>query len=193
MDTEDRKDQAKLAQKLLKVMQACAVISKDDQNEKQKYRYVSSDAVLGRVNQALGVNGLVTTCSVEVMDRQIRQTGSGGNWELCTVKVVITIIDTETGASVTSEGIGQGYDGADKSLSKAQTQAKKYAWLLALNVSTGDDPEADEKTDLAQEPAALCKTCKGPAVLISLGEDTLAGPYKEYSCPKCKKVFREKA
>ena len=30
---------------------------------------------------------------------------------------------------------------------KAQTAAIKYAYLLSLAISTGDDPEADTKTD----------------------------------------------
>jgi DNA-directed RNA polymerase subunit M/transcription elongation factor TFIIS len=78
-------------------------------------------------------------------------------------------------------------------LSKAQTQAKKYAWLLALNISTGDDPEADERTDRAQEPAVPCKKCHAPAMLSNEGEDGIAGAYKEYTCTKCGNVFRMKA
>jgi hypothetical protein len=30
---------------------------------------------------------------------------------------------------------------------KATTAATKYAWMVALNIATGDDPEADESTD----------------------------------------------
>ena len=120
-------DLAKLATKLCSVMRACAVVSKDKQNPAQKYMYASSDAILSRVNPALCEARLATVCNLEVLDRQPRTTNTGGMWELVTVKARITIIDAETGASVESEGIGQGYDGGDKALSKAQTQAKKYA------------------------------------------------------------------
>lgn len=186
------KDLAGLAAKLLKVMKACAVVPKDEKNAAQHYKYVSSDAVLKRVNGALCEAGLATVCGLEVIDRQPRTTNTGGMWELVTVRARLTIIDSETGASIQSEGIGQGYDGGDKALSKAQTQARKYAWLLALNTSTGDDPEADLKTDQALEPTIACKKCGGASALTGTGDDNLAGAYKEYTCSKCG-TFRVKA
>lgn len=186
------KDLASLAAKLLKVMKACAVVGKDKQNSAQHYKYTSSDAILEKVNPALCEAGLATVCSLEVLDRQPRTTNVGSMWELCTVRVRITLIDSETGASVETEGIGQGYDSGDKALSKAQTQAKKYALMLMLNMSTSEDPEADPTTDRVQEPTAICKKCKSQAALTNAGEDRLAGPYKEYTC-KCGNVFRVKA
>jgi hypothetical protein len=186
------RNMAKLATKLCQVMKACAIVSKDKQNPAQKYMYASSDAILGRVNPALCEAGLATVCYLQILDRQPRTTSTGAMWELVTVKARITIIDAETGASVESEGIGQGYDGGDKALSKAQTQAKKYAWLLALNISTGEDPEADEKTDRAQEPAGKCKKCGGPAAFVWEDEDPIAGRFREYHCEKCKTETRMK-
>jgi hypothetical protein len=185
-------DLASLAAKLLKVMKACAVVPKDERNAAQKYKYVSSDAVLKRVNGALVDAGLATVCSMEILDRQPRTTNSGGTWELVTVKAKLTIIDSETGASIDSEGIGQGFDGGDKALSKAQTQGRKYAWLLALNISTGEDPEMDSLTDRVQEPPVLCKHCGGPAVHVD--DDEYEGQkILVYTCAKCKKETRVRA
>lgn len=184
-------NRAKLAAKIAKVMEACARVPKDKQNAKQGYAYASSDAILAKVNPALIDAGLATVCNLIILDRQPRTTGTGAIWELVTVKVTLTIIDTETGASIESEGFGQGYDGGDKSLSKAQTQARKYAWLLALNISTGDDPEADERTDRAQEPAAICKYCKGPAAYVDDAEFE-GQKVKVFFCEKCKKETRVK-
>ena len=189
-------DLAALATRLLKVMKACAVVPKDEKNAAQHYKYVSSDAVLKRVNGALVDAGLATVCAMEVLDRQPRTTNSGGTWELATVRAKLTIIDSETGASIDSEGIGQGFDGGDKALSKAQTQARKYAWLyawlLALNISTGDDPEADSLTDRVQEPPVLCKHCGGPAVHVD--DDEYEGQkVLVYACAKCKKETRLRA
>jgi ERF superfamily len=186
------KDLAALATKLLKVMKACAVVPKDKQNSAQKYKYASSDAILEKVNPAFCEAGLATVCSLEVLDRQPRTTNTGSMWELVSVRARITIIDSETGSSIETEGIGQGYDSGDKAISKAQTQAKKYALMLMLNISTGDDPENDSQTDRVQEPTAICKKCKSQAALTNAGEDSLAGPYKEYTC-KCGNVFRAKA
>lgn len=185
-------DRAKLAAKLCQVMQACAVVPKDKDNVQQKYKYASSDAILARVNPALASAGLATVCELTVLDRQPRTTMSGGMWELVTVRARISIIDSETGAMVETDGIGQGYDGGDKSLSKAQTQARKYALLLALNISTGEDPEADERTDKAQVPPAICKTCKGPAAYIK-DEEFEGKPVKVYFCEKCRKETRAAA
>ena len=43
--------------------------------------------------------------------------------------------------------IGSGQDAGDKAVMKAQTAAIKYAYMLSLCIATGDDPEADSKTD----------------------------------------------
>ena len=40
-----------------------------------------------------------------------------------------------------------GQDAGDKAVMKAQTAAIKYAYMLSLCIATGDDPEADSKTD----------------------------------------------
>ena len=190
---DDMKNRAKLAAKLCSVMADCCRVSKDKTNPNQKYKYVSSDAILDKVNPALVAAKLATRITLETVDRQPRTTSTGAIWELVTVKAIITIIDCETGYSFETEGLGQGYDGGDKSLSKAQTQARKYAWMLALNISTGDDPEQDGQTDRVQEPAVPCKKCQAPSMLVDAGEDPLAGPYKEYACQKCRTVFRVKA
>ena len=59
----------------------------------------------------------------------------------------ILLIDKDSGETVTLTGIGSGQDGGDKAVMKAQTAAIKYAYMLSLAISTGDDPEADGKTD----------------------------------------------
>ena len=75
-------------------------------------------------------------------------TNTKGNKEhLATVKITITLTDSTSGESVTIVGLGSGQDAGDKAVMKAQTAAIKYAYLLSLNISTGDDPEADLQTD----------------------------------------------
>ena len=188
-------DIAALAKKLAKVAEVCGRIPKDDRNKGQGYRYVTSDAVLGKVNPALAENGLATYYQVEVLDRRERQTASGGLWELCTVKISLHIIDSDTGAELVTEGIGQGFDPADKALSKAQTQARKYAWLLALNISTGDDPEKDAATDRATHPTTPCKKCGAEAKFCKYddfdGENGLE-KIEVYWCEECSTETRKK-
>jgi hypothetical protein len=185
-------DLAKLAAKLLKVMAACATVPKDKQNPQQHYNYASSDAVLAKANPALVAAGLATIYNLEILDRQPRTTNAGSMWELITIRARITIIDSETGATFETDGMGQGYDSGDKALSKAQTQARKYALLLALNISTGEDPEADGKTDKAQVPPAICFKCRGPAAYVK-DEEYEGKPVKIYFCEKCRKETRKAA
>lgn len=184
------KDLAGLATKLLKVMQECAVVSKDKKNPDQNYKYTSSDAVLGKVNSALVKAGLVTICHIDIVDRRDRTTRSGAVWELTTVKCRITLIDTATGASIESEGVGQGFDSSDKAFSKAQTQAKKYGLMLMLNISTGEDPEGETQLETSEE-SIKCKHCKGDAIFESLSEFEGCS-VKVYVCSKCKKETRVK-
>lgn len=47
------------------------------------------------------------------------------------------------------QGFGSGQDAGDKAIMKAQTAAIKYAYMMSLCIATGDDPEADSKTDEA--------------------------------------------
>jgi len=183
---------AKLAAKLCKVMKDCAVVPKDKANAQQHYKYASSDAVLEKANPAFVAAGLATVYELQILDRQPRTTSTGAMWELVTVLARLTIIDSETGATIQSDGIGQGYDGGDKALSKAQTQARKYALLLALNISTGDDPEGDDRSDKAQIPAVPCKKCKTPAAYIDDGEFE-GKPVRRYYCEKCKTETRRAA
>lgn len=185
-------DLAKLAAKLLKVMQACATVPKDKQNPQQHYSYASSDAVLAKANPAFVAAGLATMYRLEVLDRQPRTTNAGSMWELVTILARLTIIDSETGATFETDGMGQGYDSGDKAISKAQTQARKYALLLALNISTGDDPESDGKTDAAQVPAVPCKKCKGPAAYVDDCEFE-GKKIRSYFCEKCKTETRKEA
>lgn len=185
-------DRAKLAAKLILVMQACAVVPRDKKNEHQKYKYVSSDAILEKANPAFVAAKLATVYDLDILDRQPRTVGAGGMWELCTVRARLTIIDSETGASIQTDGIGQGYDGGDKALSKAQTQARKYALLLALNISTGEDPEADERTDKAQMPGIPCKHC-GKLAAYDRQAEFEGKTVAVYLCSSCHKETRAAA
>lgn len=57
---------------------------------------------------------------------------------------------------VLAEGYGDGIDGGDKSLGKANTYARKYALIDAFNLSKGDDPDREasqeyQKIELATQ------------------------------------------
>ncbi|WP_054692461.1 ERF family protein [Syntrophomonas palmitatica] len=142
-----------LAAKLVKIMASCAYIQKDSVNEYHKYSYASAAAVLEKVNAACVANGIATLTHSKILNSWERVNGRGNAEYYKEVEVEITLIDCDTGEEKVISGIGCGMDTGDKAVMKAQTAAIKYAWLMALQISTGDDPEADANTDkLTQEP-----------------------------------------
>lgn len=140
-----------LSTKLVRVMEECRYIQKDAQNDHDKYTYASAGAVLEKVNNALVKQGIATITRPKVINSWERVTGKGNVLYYKEVEVEITLIDTETGEKLVISGIGCGMDVGDKAVMKAQTAAIKYAWLMTLQIATGDDPEADTEK-LAEEP-----------------------------------------
>lgn len=136
-----------LAKKMIDVMSECSRVLKNGENDFHHYKYVTSADVLEKVNVSLVKNGICSIAVPELLNI-VEVTNLKGNIEhLATVKMDILLIDKDSGETVTITGMGSGQDGGDKAVMKAQTAAIKYAYLLSLAISTGDDPEADQKTD----------------------------------------------
>lgn len=126
-------------------------IQKDGTNVQQKYKYVSEGAVLSKVQPALVKCSLLSIPEFELLKCKDKATAKGAIWQLATVKCTITLMDADSPAhKLVFTGLGQGTDPGDKAIAKAQTQAFKYAWWKFLCLETGDDPEADPKTDEQQ-------------------------------------------
>ena len=137
----------KIAKKLVNVMNECSHITKNGLNSYHQYKYATAEDVLLKVNEALTKNKIASVVIPEVAS-MVDVTNLKGNTEhLVTVNVQIKLIDSESGESVDFFGIGSGQDVGDKAVMKAQTAAIKYAYMLSLCIATGDDPEADNKTD----------------------------------------------
>lgn len=138
----------KLAAKLALAAHACGYVQKDGANAFHRYRFASAANILGHVNEALCEHGL----AVVETTPEILSTEGAGKDRIVTVRVSLTIADTESDERATFRGLGSGMDSGDKAVMKAQTAALKYAWMLAFSISTGDDPEADEGTDRRAQP-----------------------------------------
>jgi hypothetical protein len=92
------------------------------------------------------------------------QTQSGMTMWLTTVTVDGTWLDGDTGESLPAQTfIGYGADTGDKGVYKAMTGCEKYMLMKTFLISTGDDPESDEKVDKAQ--AARSAAAGGPRVV----------------------------
>lgn len=136
-----------IASKLVKIMGACSYVQKDGENKFHKYNYASAANVLEKVNAACVENNVASVVSTKIIGEKEKTTNKGGTEYLVTVEVTLTLIDGDSGESLTAVSLGTGQDPGDKAVAKAQTMALKYAWMTTLNISTGDDPEADESVD----------------------------------------------
>ena len=137
----------KIAKKLVNVMAECSHIAKNGLNNYHQYKYATAEDVLLKVNTALTKNRIASIVIPEIAS-MVDVTNLKGNTEhLVTVNVQIKLIDSESGECVDLFGIGSGQDAGDKAVMKAQTAAIKYAYMMSLCIATGDDPEADTKTD----------------------------------------------
>ena len=129
------------------------------------------------MNAALVEHGLASLVIPELISLEEVKTAKGNIEHLATVKVNITLIDRDSDESVLITGIGSGQDSGDKAVMKAQTAAIKYAYMLSLSISTGDDPEADARTDEntsvapAKKAAPIKSSAKPRAVTIPLKQE----------------------
>lgn len=140
-------ENTKIAKKLVNLMSECGHIAKNGLNSYHQYKYATAEDVLLKVNSALTKNKIASVVIPEIAS-MVDVTNLKGNTEhLVTVNVQIKLIDSESGECVDLFGIGSGQDAGDKAVMKAQTAAIKYAYMMSLCIATGDDPEADTKTD----------------------------------------------
>ena len=145
---------------------------------------------MSKVNAALVEQGLASLVIPELISLEEVKTAKGSIEHLATVKVNITLIDRDSDESVLITGIGSGQDSGDKAVMKAQTAAIKYAYMLSLSISTGDDPEADTRTDESTSVAPSRKTtpikttAKSRAVAIPLKQERPAAGAASY-CEEC--------
>ena len=136
-----------IAKKLLAVMAECAYIAKNGLNSFHKYKYATAEDVLQKVNESLTKNKIACVAVPELIEFTDVTNLKGNTEHLATVRVEISLIDSDSGEEVKIYGIGSGQDAGDKAVMKAQTAASKYAYMLSFCIATGDDPEADSKTD----------------------------------------------
>lgn len=149
-----------IAKKLVKVMSDCDYVQKDGKNDFHNYKYVSAANILVKVNEALVKNGLASFATPELISFEDVKTIKGNTEHLATVKMIVTVMDIDSDETIQIIGLGSGQDVGDKAIMKAQTAALKYAWMLTLNISTGDDPEADSSVDERMSKQAASTTTR---------------------------------
>ncbi len=134
-----------LASKMTEVMKECGYVAKNGENSFHGYRYASCADVLEKVNASLVRHGICSAAMPELISMENVKSAKGTAEHLATVSISILLTDSESGETMSISGIGSGQDSGDKAVMKAQTAAIKYAYMLSLAVSTGDDPEKEEE------------------------------------------------
>ena len=145
----------KIAKKFVEVMRDCSHVAKNGTNEFHKYKYATAADVLEKVNASLTKHGIASVVTPLLLSMQEITTAKGNTERLATVEVTVTLIDADSGETLTLKGLGSGQDSGDKSVAKAQTMALKYCYLNSLAIATSDDPEADRHTDEVMQPPAM--------------------------------------
>ncbi len=190
----------KIAAKLINVMQECSYVSKKGINDFHHYKYATSADVLEKINTALVKQKVCSVVLPEILQQADVTTAKGNIEHFATVKINILLLDAESGESVTISGIGSGQDSGDKAVMKAQTAAIKYAYLLSMAISTGDDPEADVRTDelgahttdtiktFESNEKLICSDCR--ATITSGVMNVSRNKFGRPLCMRCQKKFQ---
>lgn len=134
--------------KVRDVMQKVGWVEKRGENKFHKYKYATEADVTDKVRAACCEVGLVMIPTVKSISQREKQTREG-HATITQVLMGYRVVDVDTGEGFEFEMAGEGMDSGDKSVFKAVTGAGKYADMKLFQIPTGDDPEADEKTDRA--------------------------------------------
>lgn len=145
-------DRAKLAQKMLKVMEGIGEVPKHGHNDHYNYDYPLDADVMEALREQMIKHGLVIMPSVEENEVETRKTerkdGSTKVMYNTQIRLSIKVIDVETGAAAQMYWSGEASDNQDKGLYKAYTSAIKYWALKTFLMSANDDVEtADASTN----------------------------------------------
>lgn len=151
---------APIAEKLVKLLGIVGAIEKKGHNQQQNYDFVRESDLVDKVRGGMVELGLFlhqTVTSHEM--KPLYTTKSGSTMYLTTLGVGFTWVDA-SGAVWPVPGVfvGYGADTGDKGVYKAATGAEKYFLMKTLLVSTGDDPEGDERVDKHAAAANAART-----------------------------------
>jgi hypothetical protein len=134
-----------LAKKLLAVLSAVERIPKNGENKFHNYKYVTESDMVDYLRPKLAEVGVMVWTNVAETIITDRTTSKGNPERIARVALEMTFEDAETGEERTVRFYGEGADASDKCVYKAITGAEKYALMKTFLVSTGDDPEHEEK------------------------------------------------
>lgn len=140
-----------LARKLAAILREVGKAPKSGHNSFHNYDYVTENDLVYAVRDKLAAAEIFVFTSVEKQEVQIIRDDTDParvkQSVLTQVTTKHTFVDGESGESFSVFSQGQGSDVGDKGGYKATTGAMKYFLYKCFMIPTGDDPEADSKTD----------------------------------------------
>lgn len=142
--TTQKKTEKNIYQRLHAVMQGLSFIQKEDKKVNNQYTFVSHDAVTAAVRGRFVEQGIVS------IPQNLKVKQDGNRTEVTLDMAFVNIDKPDDRILVPS--FGYGIDQQDKGPGKAMSYAVKYAYLKALALETGDDPELDQ---VDHTPAAI--------------------------------------
>jgi hypothetical protein len=131
--------------KLARIMAGLPDLAPEGKNPHFGYDFIKDTQVSGTLRGRLAKERLMII--PEVLSEEMREmpTRRGMSY-LTKLKIRFTVIDGDSGDSVSGTGVGYGDDAGDKGANKAFTSALKY-WLLKLFQIGGEDSENDQRAD----------------------------------------------
>jgi hypothetical protein len=144
-----------LAAKLAEIMGQMKHVKKEGFNKAQNYKFVRETDVAEMASELLAAKGIWVHQTLIAEDMEpLYTTNSGAQMWLTKVQIAFKFIDGATLEETLPQTFsGHGADTGDKGIYKAMTGAEKYFLMKSFLISTGDDPEADEKVDKAADAA----------------------------------------
>lgn len=126
--------EGKIYEAISNVMKDVGVVSKNDKNDYDKYKYRGIDAVMNALNPAMVKHHVFVTPTVIDSHREERQGKSQTMvYSILTVKYTFY---TDDGSSIECVVLGEAMDRSDKSTNKAMSAAFKYACFQTFCIPT---------------------------------------------------------
>jgi hypothetical protein len=140
-------------------------ISKARRNEQQGYQFRGIDELYNALSSVLAENHL---CILpRVLERSVteRATRSGGVSTYVVLDVEFDLVSSVDGSKHTIRTMGEAMDSADKATNKAMSAAMKYACLMAFQIPTEGDNDADYKHPQKAAPRNAVPRERAPGAL----------------------------
>lgn len=147
-------NKSRLFAKMAAVIAATGHIPKRGHNDFHNYDYVTEADIVDALRTHMAAQGIAFFASVVSTERVEMKNRKGDALAMMTrVTIEMVFACGETGATMTTRGIGESQDDYDKGFYKAYTGAIKYGLLKTFLIPTGDDLELDDGQKEERKPA----------------------------------------